>query len=102
MSTLAYALSGLCVTGGTMGYLRKKSVPSLIAGVSLGSLYGVSGYFLQNGNEVGSGMALCTSLLLLCSMLPKAIKTKAPVPMAMSTFGLVGTFYYTHALFQKH
>jgi len=37
-------LAAICGGGGIYGYMQNKSVPSLFAGVTLGSLYGLSAY----------------------------------------------------------
>lgn len=39
-SQIAYILAGLTAGGGTIGFLRAGSVPSMVAGCGVGALYG--------------------------------------------------------------
>ena len=43
------SLSYVMIGGGLFGYMKQKSVPSLIGGVSIGLLYKVSSYWIQEG-----------------------------------------------------
>lgn len=40
-------MAGVTAAGGILGYIRKKSIPSLVAGLGLGSLFAISGYLIQ-------------------------------------------------------
>lgn len=40
-----------------MGYVKKRSVPSLLAGVAFGALYGYSGFLISENNEAGHDLA---------------------------------------------
>ena len=44
---LGYGFAGLVAAGGTMGYVKKRSVPSLIAGLAFGSLAAVGAYHVS-------------------------------------------------------
>ena len=44
---LGYGFAGLVAAGGTMGYIKKRSVPSLIAGLAFGSLAAVGAYHVS-------------------------------------------------------
>ncbi|KAK9454344.1 transmembrane proteins 14C-domain-containing protein [Dipodascopsis uninucleata] len=103
----AFTLSALCTLGGIMGYalniifltsvlkFRKKgSVPSLIGGVSVGLLYGIGGYLIKQNNEYGIHCALSASILLLAAGAPRAFSTKKPVPIALTSIGVLATAYY--------
>lgn len=47
--------------GGVYGYMQKKSIPSLIAGLGFGTLYGLSGYWIQSGRPLdGVDLSICT------------------------------------------
>lgn len=46
--------------GGLYGYMQRKSMPSLIAGLGFGTLYGLSGYWIQNGRALdGVDLSIC-------------------------------------------
>lgn len=90
----AFTLSALCSIGGVMGYMRKGSLPSLIGGVAVGSLFGFAGYLLKENANGGLETALVASTLLLGAGLPRAIKLRKPVPMGISVLALVSLGYY--------
>ncbi|KAK6459999.1 transmembrane proteins 14C-domain-containing protein [Scheffersomyces coipomensis] len=92
----AFTLSGLCTIGGIIGYTRKGSLPSLIAGVTLGSLYGVSGYLLKQNGDYGLELAVFNSTVLLLAGLSRGVKTqfKKPLPLVLIGLGSLGTGYY--------
>lgn len=92
----AFTLAGLCAVGGTMGYLRKGSVPSLVAGATFTVLYGYSGYLLKKNADWGLELALGCSVTLLAAGLGRAIPThfSKPVPLVLVALGGLSTFYY--------
>ncbi|CUM62872.1 uncharacterized protein PRCAT00000431001 [Priceomyces carsonii] len=92
----AFTLSGLCAVGGIMGYARKGSIPSLIAGTSFAILYGGAGYLLKKNADYGLELALGTSTFLLVAGLGRAIPTqfKKPLPVGLVVLGGLSTFYY--------
>lgn len=55
---LALQMSGLCFTGGILGFARTRSVPSLVAGIGLGSLYAVSGMRIRVSLGEGKGFTV--------------------------------------------
>lgn len=101
--------------GGTVGFLRTRSAPSLIAGVGLGVSYAYSGkcqlhcgyskrihkltkltgYLIKENKDYGTELALGNSILL-GSAVPRIIKTKAraAMPLALGATGLLASFYY--------
>lgn len=93
----ALTLSGLCTIGGAIGYFRKGSVPSLVAGLTLGALYGYSGYLLKNNADWGLELALGCSSTLLVAGIGRAIPTRfrKPVPLMLVVLGGLSTVYYT-------
>jgi uncharacterized membrane protein (UPF0136 family) len=82
--------------GGTAGYMRTRSTPSLVAGVGLGVSYAYAGYLLKNNKDYGSELALANSVLLTGSAVPRIIKTggRAPVPIILGAVGGLATYYY--------
>lgn len=92
----AFTLSALCAIGGVMGYARKGSFPSLVAGVAFSALYGGAGYLLKQNADYGLELALGTSTFLLVAGLARAIPTSfsKPIPVTLVILGSVSTAYY--------
>ncbi|KAF3083532.1 hypothetical protein TWF569_009493 [Orbilia oligospora] len=90
----AFTLAALCAFGGTMGFARTGSIPSLVAGVGIGAMYGYSGYLLKKNANYGIELAILASLVLGGAMIPRAIKTRKPLPIAMSVLAITGGAYY--------
>ncbi|KAH9892115.1 transmembrane proteins 14C-domain-containing protein [Xylariomycetidae sp. FL2044] len=92
----SFTLAGLLSVGGTMGYVRTGSRPSLIAGLGLGASYALSGYLIKENKDYGTELALGNSVMLLGSAIPRVIKTgaKAPVPLGLAAVGGLATYYY--------
>lgn len=92
----ALTLSGLCAVGGFMGYFKKGSVPSLIAGTTFSVLYGTAGYLLKQNKDWGLELAFGSSSFLLVAGLGRAFPTKfkKPVPLALVALGGLSTVYY--------
>ncbi|KAL1956701.1 hypothetical protein VTO42DRAFT_6851 [Malbranchea cinnamomea] len=89
----AAALSLLTSGGGFAGYARTGSIPSLVAGLSVGALYALSFFCLRSQQPYGVESGLLASAVLGGSAIPRVIKTKGkPVPVGLSvlaTYGLV-------------
>lgn len=86
-------MAGLCALGGVIGFARTKSVPSLVAGLGVGSLYGLAGYQIQSGGDNGYEVAAAASVLLLGASAPRV--KKGPVPKALTATSLLAGAYYT-------
>jgi uncharacterized membrane protein (UPF0136 family) len=110
--------------GGTAGFLRTRSTPSLVAGLGLGISYGfagssnpwlatvnhkcrkktlsvlkligILGYLIKENRDYGTELALGNSVLLLGSAVPRIVKTggRAPIPLALGATGVLATWYY--------
>ncbi|KAJ3555689.1 hypothetical protein NPX13_g10304 [Xylaria arbuscula] len=92
LENIAYVLGALTAGGGSIGYARTGSVPSIAAGLTVGLLYGLGGYRLQTRQPYGVELALLASVVLGGSSIPRAIRLRKPVPAVLSlisTFGLL-------------
>ncbi|EPT02986.1 hypothetical protein FOMPIDRAFT_1022608 [Fomitopsis schrenkii] len=88
----AYVMGGLCVVGGITGFVRTRSIPSLVAGVTVGALYLYSANSIRNGTPNGLETALGASALLLLSSLPRV--AKGPVPAVLTATSTATAVYY--------
>ncbi|KAI9680034.1 MAG: hypothetical protein M1817_005050 [Caeruleum heppii] len=88
--TPAYILGLLTAGGGITGYIRTGSIPSIAAGVTVGALYGLGGYRMQNRQPYGVELALLASVILAGSSIPRAIRTQKPLPIGLSGLALFG------------
>jgi uncharacterized membrane protein (UPF0136 family) len=75
---------------------KKGSIPSLAAGLTFSAAYGVAGYLLQQNADYGLELALGSSSLLLAAGIARGLPVgfKKPVPVILTTLGLLGTAYY--------
>ncbi|KAF9245352.1 transmembrane proteins 14C-domain-containing protein [Melanogaster broomeanus] len=93
----AYSVGILCIGGGLTGYVRTRSVPSLIAGIGVGALYLWSAEQIKNGSPNGIEGALGASALLFLSSLPRV--TKGPVPILLAVTSAGAGIYYGKTLY---
>ena len=84
----------LTAGGGITGYARAGSVPSLAAGCSVGALYALGGYRIQNKQTYGVELALLASVVLAGSSFPRAIKSQKPLPIGLSVLAAFGLFNF--------
>ncbi|KAI7872202.1 transmembrane proteins 14C-domain-containing protein [Spinellus fusiger] len=95
-SHTAFTLAALSATGGVAGFVRTRSIPSLVAGIGVGALYGVAGYLIKENQEYGHETAVAASVLLAGGMIPRTIKTqfKKPLPIVLSVVSVAAGAYY--------
>ncbi|KAK0657191.1 transmembrane proteins 14C-domain-containing protein [Cercophora newfieldiana] len=93
----AYILAALTATGGIIGFAKTGSKPSIIAGVSVGALYGLGGLQLQNAGPYGVELALLASAVLGGSSIPRAIRGRKPVPVVLSLIATYGLYTFGSA-----
>ncbi|KAF4320463.1 hypothetical protein JM18_004957 [Phytophthora kernoviae] len=90
-----YTMAGLLAGGGVFGYLKTKSVSSLVAGVTLGAGFGVAGFLLQKQEMTnGHGLALFMSTITMSAMGLRAVRTKKPVPVTLASLGALSAAYH--------
>ncbi|PWY72360.1 hypothetical protein BO70DRAFT_414088 [Aspergillus heteromorphus CBS 117.55] len=100
-SATAITLSLLTSLGGTIGYLRTGSLPSIIAGVSVGALYLLSFLRLRAAQPYGDEIGLLASLILGGSSIPRAIKTRKLVPGVLSLVALYGILVFGGGVYRR-
>merc|ERR1712230_252571 len=71
IETPAFILGALTAGGGTFGYVKTGSIPSVAAGVTVGALY-----------------------LLAGSSIPRALRSQKPLPTGLSLLALYGLYTY--------
>ncbi|KAJ8110454.1 hypothetical protein ONZ43_g5865 [Nemania bipapillata] len=97
LENIAFVLGALTAGGGTMGYIRTGSIPSIAAGVTVGLLYGLGGYRLQTRQPYGTELALLASVVLGGSSIPRAIRLRKPVPTVLSLISVFGLYTFGNA-----
>ncbi|KAF2001195.1 hypothetical protein P154DRAFT_521914 [Amniculicola lignicola CBS 123094] len=91
LDNIALVLGTLTAGGGITGFVRTGSIPSIAAGVTVGTLYILGGLRLRNKASYGVELALLASILLAGSSIPRAIRSGKPLPAGLSilaTYGL--------------
>ena len=94
----SFTMAGIVAAGGLMGYARKRSIPSLVAGLAFGGLFALSGMMIRNGQDYhGHVLAAATSSVLVLAMGPRALKSRKFMPAGLvATLGAVSTAYQTN------
>ncbi|CEL09058.1 Putative UPF0136 domain protein [Aspergillus calidoustus] len=100
-TTSALTLSILTSLGGTIGYLRTGSLPSVIAGVSVGALYLLSFLRLRSGQPYAEEIGLLASIVLGGASIPRAIRLRKTVPLVLSVLAVYGLFVFGGAVLGK-
>lgn len=97
----AYIIGALTAGGGTFGYIKTGSIPSVVAGVTVGTLYLLGGYRIQTKQPYGVELALLASIILAGSSIPRALKSQKPLPTGLSLLALYGLYAFGNAYRQK-
>ncbi|RKF74166.1 hypothetical protein GcM1_241152 [Golovinomyces cichoracearum] len=97
----AYVLGALTAGGGTWGYIKTGSIPSISFGMLIGTIYLTSGYQIQNRNPHAHYIALFASFLLAGASIPRAIKTRKYMPAGLSLLALYGLYTFGTASFRS-
>lgn len=96
---LNLSLGGAVVLGGAMGYMKKGSKISLIAGLGIGSLLIGSGYMIAKTDQVYEGhlLAAGSSGLMAAAMGQRFVSTGKFMPAGLvATAGVVACAYNYH------
>lgn len=90
-----FTLGGLAIAGGAMGFAKKRSTPSLIAGVACGSLLVGSGVLISK-NESFRGHALASGVngIMAAAMAKRYASSRKFMPAGLvAVLGSVGFAY---------
>lgn len=93
---VAGAVAALLLAGGGMGYAKKRSIASLVAGglFSLGFAYAASELSAPESVANGRRDAALLSVLLFVMMGSRALRTGAPVPKGLAVVGGLASAYF--------
>lgn len=98
LSQVGYILASLTAGGGTIGYIRTGSIPSVAAGVTVGALYALGAYRISQKQPYGVELALLASVVLAGSSIPRAIKSQKSLPIGLSLLASFGMWTYASAM----
>jgi uncharacterized membrane protein (UPF0136 family) len=98
LSQVGYILATLTAGGGTIGYLRTGSIPSVAAGCTVGALYALGAYRISQKQPYGVELALLASVVLAGSSIPRAIKSQKSLPIGLSLLASFGMWTYASAM----
>ncbi|KAJ7742783.1 hypothetical protein B0H16DRAFT_1562342 [Mycena metata] len=93
----AFAMSIMCIIGGSIAFFRRGSLPSFVAGSLTGMLYLYSATRIAEGEIKGLQGAFYASALLTISSLPRI--TKGPIPKLLAASSAAVGFYYGRQLY---
>ncbi|KAI6716886.1 hypothetical protein JHW43_000619, partial [Diplocarpon mali] len=102
IETPAFVLGALTAGGGTFGYFKTGSIPSVAAGITVGALYLLGGHRIQSKQSYGVELALLASIVLAGSSIPRAIRSQKPLPSGLSLLALYGLYTYGNAYKARH
>src|SRR5882672_2198908 len=81
----------LTIAGGLMGFVKKSSVPSLIAGGLCGILLLIAGVLLREKPQAGLILGIVVSIALAGQFVPKFIQKHSFMPAGMmSILSVIG------------
>jgi len=96
-----YTFAAILATGGTFAFIKKKSTPSLVGGLTLAGAFVAAGYMVHQKYEYTTGHAIGTGAgaTLAAVGASRYVKTKKPMPsLALLGLGLVACAYHAMKL----
>jgi len=78
-----FIFATLVMVGGVIGFIKAKSKASLIAGVVAGALLDLAGILLTPHPELGLGIGVAVTILLLGRFAPAFFRTRKFMPAGM-------------------
>ncbi|CAM9807588.1 unnamed protein product [Heterosigma akashiwo] len=98
----AFAVGGLVMLGGVIGYVKKGSKASVIASGGTAMLMITSGLLITKGNDLeGHGLALATSSLLALGMGARVMKSGKFMPAGLvAVIGAASAAYQAKKTFE--
>ncbi|KAI0271047.1 transmembrane proteins 14C-domain-containing protein [Russula aff. rugulosa BPL654] len=93
----AFVMGTLCIVGGVTGYVRTRSIPSIVAGIGVGALYLYSGDSIRKHTANGLETALGASAVLFLSSVPRF--AKGPIPAMLTVTSAAAGAYYGRAIY---
>jgi uncharacterized membrane protein (UPF0136 family) len=85
--TIVYGV--LIALGGLMGYVKAKSVPSLIAGGLCGLILIACGFLMQSGQSSALPVALAVTVVLILNFGMKFMSSKGGMPGGIAVLSIV-------------
>ncbi|KAI4658345.1 uncharacterized protein J4E79_006750 [Alternaria viburni] len=101
LGNIALILGALTAGGGITGYVRTGSIPSVVAGCTVGLLYMLGGYRVNSRAAYGVELALLASVILAGSSIPRAMKSGKPLPIGLSILATFGLWTFGNAYMNK-
>jgi uncharacterized membrane protein (UPF0136 family) len=78
--------------------VRTGSIPSVAAGCTVGALYALGAYRIQQRQPYGVELALLASVILAGSSIPRAIKSQKTLPIGLSLLASFGMWTFASAM----
>ncbi|ODV58544.1 Tmh11p [Ascoidea rubescens DSM 1968] len=102
MDHISWTAGSLCAVGGIMGFAKKRSVPSLVAGLSFAGIYFSAGYLLKQNADWGLELALLASSGLLTAGIVRGYPSRfsKKVPLMLALLGATTTTYYSKKYYE--
>lgn len=93
---MSFTAGAVFIAGGTLGYVKARSIPSLVAGLGLGTLMVMSGIAIQKGQDRnGHVLGFATSLMAFSVMGARAARTGKMMPAgAIASVGGISALYH--------
>jgi uncharacterized membrane protein (UPF0136 family) len=98
---LDYTVSAILASGGIFAFIKKKSTPSLIGGLTLAFAFALSGYLIHQRFEYFAGNMLgsASGVALASVGLSRYLKTRKPMPgLALLGLGMAAGGYHGYKL----